>query len=317
MSAAVSAVLVTDTFETAAETIEHLRRQTIADRIELVLAAPTAAAAGMEERVGGGFHGVCVVALPSIDRVEQARAEAIRAAGAPIVFVAETHSFPETGSIEALVERHRGPWAVVGQAMCNANPATLVSWSNLCLDYGPWLSPAPGGEIASVPTHNSSFKRDPLVRRGDDLAGLMEAGDFLVEWLRSEGYRFYLEPRARTHHLNVSKTRPWLLERLTTGRAYAARRSQEWSGKRRAAYIASAALIPAVRLARIHGDLRRTGLARELLPRLYPTLAVGLVVSACGELLGYAFGKGASRRVLDDIELHRRSYVHGGEPTYR
>lgn len=317
MSAVVSAVLVTDTLETAEETIEHLRRQTIADRIELVLAAPSVAATDMEERIADGFHGVRVVALPSIDRVEHARAEAIRAASAPIVFVAETHSFPEAGAIEALVERHRGPWAVVGQAMCNANPTTLVSWSNLCLDYGPWLSPAPGGEIGSVPTHNSSFKREPLVQRGGELEGLMEAGDFLVESLKAEGYRFYLEPRARTHHLNVSKTGPWLLERLITGRAYAARRSQGWSGARRAGYIASAALIPAVRLARIHGDLRRSGLARELLPRLYPTLAVGLVVSACGELLGYAFGKGASRRVLDDIELHRRSYVQGGEPTYR
>ena len=315
-SPSISAVLVTDSFETAQETLDHLGRQTIADRIELVLVAPSGAAEELEERCDRGFHGVRVVALPSIVPVEHARAEGIRSAAAPIVFVAETHSFPEPGSIEALVERHRGPWAVVGQAICNGNPRSLISWSNLCLDYGPWLAPCVGGEVERVPTHNSSFKRELLVQYDGELESLLQAGDFVVESLAADGHRFYLESEARTHHLNVSRTGPWLLERLTTGRAYAARRSAAWSRGRRGVYVAGAPLIPLVRLARVRENLRRSGLARQLLPRLYPALAVGLAVSGCGELLGYALGKGNSRRLLEEMELHRQWFIRLGEPTY-
>ena len=60
-------------------------------------------------------------------------------AHAPIVALAEDHCFPEPGWADALIRAHQGPWAVVGPVVRNANPATIVSWCDFVIGYGPWM----------------------------------------------------------------------------------------------------------------------------------------------------------------------------------
>jgi hypothetical protein len=304
-----SVVLVSDTFETVRETVGYLQRQTARNCLELVIATESRAELALDERACAGFHSTQVVEVDSIALVQGPRAAAIRAARAPLVLIAETHSFPEPESLEALIERHREPWGVVGQVVLNGNPSSAMSWANALMDYGSQLEGTPGGEVGQIASHNASYKRETLLDVNDELERLLEAGNTLHEALVARGARLFLEERARTAHLNVSRPGSWIRERLAAGRAFAGNRASGWPVYRRALYVVGAPLIPVVRFTRIRRYLRRTTLPPHMAPRLYSALFAGLCVSALGELLGYAFGVGTSLRTISAMELHRRPHL--------
>ena len=134
----------------------------------------------------------------------------------------------------------------------------------------------------------------------------------LHDELREGGRGLYLEPAARTRHVNVSRRGSWLKERLTAGRAFAAARARDWPARRRVLYGVAAPLIPAVRFARVTGQVRTTG-RLGMLPRLAPVLVIGLTVSAAGEWLGYVAGDGQAKSRMYRIELDRSAHVRPGE----
>jgi hypothetical protein len=314
VSVELSVVLATDTFETIRDTVAHLSAQTAREQVELVVVTPSARGFDLDAGTHDGFAAVRVVEASSdLLDVARLRAAGVRAAEAPVVLFAETHSFPEPTSLEALIEAHRGGWAAVGQAVGNGNPRTTLSWTNQYLDYGPWTEPCAGGPIDTIPTHNGSFKRDVLLAAGEKLPHLLRYSDAIVALIRGRGERCYLEPRAATFHVNVSRPSSWLVERLAAGRAYAGVRGEDWPAWRRAVYVAGSPLIPLVRARRVVRDIRRTGRSAELLPRILPALTVGLVLSALGELAGYALGPGTAQRRIGEMELHRRAHVRRGD----
>ncbi|TML57046.1 MAG: glycosyltransferase family 2 protein [Actinobacteria bacterium] len=311
MTIELSVILAADRLETIREVLRRLSEQTARERLELVVVAPSAFELELPD---GTFAAMRVVESDgeAID-VARLRADGVRAASAPAVLLAETHSFPAPDSLERLIERHREPWAAVGQAICNGNPQTMRSWTNLFLDYGPWTDPHPGGAVRELPTHNSSFKRAELLACGERLPELLRYSEAINAVLRGRGGRLYLEPRARTFHVNVSRATSWVVERSAAGRAYAASRAAAWPAWRRAAYALGSPLIPLVRARRVLRDIRRTGRSAELLPRILPGLAVGLTLSALGELAGYALGAGRAPRLIGEMELRRMPHVRRGE----
>ena len=304
-----SVVIVTpDGYETIRRTVEHLHAQTVKDRLELVIVAPSATQVAVGDSLLRDFFQVRVVAVGEVTSIAQAHAAGIRQAGAPVVVLAEDHSFPEAGWAEALIERHRQPWAVVGPAVRNGNPDSLMSWADFLLGYGTWLDPAPGGETNYLPGHNSSYKRALLVDYGRELEAMLEAEFVLHGDLQAKGHRLYLEPEARTAHLNFARLAPWMPYLIHAGRAFAAARARPWSGFRRLLYVAGAPLIPLVRLWRIRAELRRSGRPAELWPRVVPALLVGLAVDTVGQILGYGLGAGKANEKLFSFEFHRDRY---------
>jgi len=310
-----SVILVCDRFATIRDTVSHLRRQTARSRLELVVVAPPdALELGVEAR--DGFCSVRTVDAAGLDPavdISELRAVGVEAATAPVVLFGESHSFPEPSSFEAVIDAHHGPWAAVAQAIGNGNPQTMTSWTNLYLDYGPWAEPSSGGAVDDVPTHNGSFKRELLLEHRDHLPALLRYSDGVNAALRVRGGRFCLEPRATTFHVNVSRRRSWLSERLNAGRAYAAARCESWPIWRRIAYAGGSPLIPLLRGRRTLRHIRRTGRSAELLPRILPSLAVGLALSGLGELLGYVLGEGSAPARVAEMELHRRAHVRPGD----
>lgn len=304
-----SVVVPTDCYQTIAEVVRSLEAQSAAGSIELVLvtAAPERVASDRFEHLG--FHGVKIVQVSRLDPLRAATAAGIRAATAPVVAIGETHSYPEEGWAAALIHAHRAPWAAVGPAMTNANPDSLIAWANLYLDYGPFVEFTKGGAAGNVPLHNGSFKRAVLLDYGPRLAEALASPVELVEDLKARGHELYLEPAARIAHLNVSRPGPWLAERFHAGRSMAAARARRWTPARRLAYAAAAPLIPFVRLIRAQRHMRASRRGAVLLPRILPELLVSLAVSAAGEFLGYASGKGGSARRLHAMELHRTQFV--------
>jgi hypothetical protein len=238
----------------------------------------------------------------------RARAGGGRAASAPIVALAEDHCFPTRGWAEALLRAHREPWAAVGPAFLNANPATRVSWANFAVEYGPWLHPVPRGAAAHLPGHNSSYKRDLLLAYGEDLEAMLEAESILHWDLQRRGLQVAMEPDARVRHRNFSRWTSSIALRFCCGRLFAASRSRGWPSWKRAAYAAGCPLLPPLRTWRALRDLRRVGDTR---PRRGLSLALAslLVFDAIGEATGYALGQGDASRQLGAIEFDRQRFL--------
>lgn len=313
-----SVVIVTpDRYETIRQTVSCLRAQTARARLELVIVAPVTPLPDLAAHELREFHQYRVVGVGEIGSIARAHAAGIRQACAPLVVLAEDHSFPEPNWAEALIDRHHEPWAVVGPVVRNANPDTLTSWADFLLGYGAWLDPTPAGEIDHLPGHNSSYKRAILLDYGANLEAMLEAETVLHWVLRAKGYRLYLESAARTAHLNFGRLAPWVPYLVYAGRVFAAARARHWPFRRRLLYCGGAPLIPFVRLRRIRSDLRRPGRPADLWPRIVPALLVGLILDMVGQLLGYALGAGKAGERLCYYEFHRDHHLPAASRSTR
>ncbi|MGQ0633376.1 MAG: glycosyltransferase [Planctomycetaceae bacterium] len=308
-TAEMSVILITpDSYETIRRTVAALRRQTARDKLELVIVGPSHDRLTIVDSDLDCFAGHRLVEIGDLTSTSVARAAGVRVATAPIVAFTEDHCFPRPEWAAALVARHREPWAGVGPAFENANPATVVSWANFLIEYGEFAAPAAAGERHHIPGHNSGYKRLALLNYGDALPDRLEA-ESPMQWdLRAKGHRFYLDPAARTLHLNYERLGPSCGLRFQGGRLFASNRARDWSFGRRAFYTLAAPLIPLVRLTRA---LRQAWAiqSRPGLLRILPALALLLTLDGLGEMVGYAAGSGDSMQTLSDREFHRERFL--------
>jgi Predicted glycosyltransferases len=245
---ALSVILPTsDDFSTIRQTVRALSRQTIRDKLELVIVAPTEPIDIPADEVSM-FAATRVVNGGPVKTSNMSRCAGVRAASAPFVALAEDHCFPEPDWAEALLKAHAEGYSVVGPVIANANPHTMISWANLVLEYGPWFEGAEKCEMDNLPGHNSSYDRSILLKYGDDLERMFEVDAVLQRDVASRGHRLVLEPDAKTRHLNFSLVRASIPMRFHCGRSFAGHRIIGWSLSRRIGFAFGAPLIPIVRL---------------------------------------------------------------------
>lgn len=316
---ALSSILITpDDRSAIATTIGHLRAQTIAEQIELVIVAPRAERVLIPPEETNAFHRVRVVEAPALESLSVARAAGVAAATAPIVAFNEDHSFPEPGWAAALLEGHRLGYSGVAPQMKNANPASALSWAAMFLHFGGTVEPEEGFEtVHPAASHNMSYSRDALLDVGDRLADVMLAETFLHQELSSRGHRFWVQPSAVTRHVNVSRILPALIHAWIGGRLYGGLRHAfgAWPVTRRIVYAGGSPLIPALRLMRVIPLMRRTRAGRSALPRALPAMTLMLTVHAIGEAVGYLLGVGATPVLYSRFETRRERFVRPGERT--
>jgi hypothetical protein len=299
--------MITDGVGLIDEVLGHLRAQTAADRIELVVVAVPGTVPADSPALEG-FGWVQLVESDTRASPPVARGAGVRVARAPVVVFGETHCFPRPEWAESLIEAHRGPWTAVGPEIGNANPETVTSWSLLCVDYSPWLAPRTSGPVDDLPGHNSSYKRAALLELGADLDRMFESESILHAALKDRGHRLYLEARASVRHRNITQIRHGLVEHFHNGRCFGALRSRSWSPRLRALYAAGSPLIPLIRLRRLLADVRgRT--PDGVLPRALPIIVLMLVVHALGEMWGYVTGSGEAVAGMAGYELDRDLYA--------
>ena len=305
-----SVVLATpDSHESLRLTLRYLRAQTRRDSIEVLIVGPSDEAVRVPDRDLEGFWGNQRIALGPITSIAVANAAGIRRARARLVALAEDHCFPESGWAAALIEAHRRPCAVVGPAIRNANPATIVSWCDFVVGYGPWMDPVAGGPAPFLPGHNSCYKKSVLMEYGPRLEEVLEAETVLHIELARHGHQLRVEPRVRAAHTNFALASSWLPIMYYQGRVFGASRARGWRVGRRLAYGAAAPLIPLVRLMRCVSEVRRRRGAMPPLRRLLPLLVVGLVFDAAGQFMGYLGGAGEAVTRVAQYEFHRFRHV--------
>lgn len=308
-SPALSVCLPADRAETIHDVVACLAAQDEHEQIELVVVTDGDAGAIEAALPRNVFAGIRVVTVPDLSSLGAARGAAVRAAGAQILVLGETHSYPEAGWAAALIERHQEPWAVVGPSMECASSGSGLAWAGLLMDYGPWVERRTSLAMDDVPAHNGCYKRHVLLAFGEALEEALAADQVLNELIRTAGGPMFLESRARTRHLNVGRLGPFLSERFHSGRMFAVARSAQWSRPRRLAYALAWPLIPAVRAVRIGGHLRRMRRLGSLGPRIALPFLLGLPASALGEGVGYVLGTGGAPQAVYEFELHRTAYA--------
>ena len=288
-------------FDAIRATVRSLEAQSSRDLLELVVVAPSTRALDLRQPELKWCRHIRVVESGTMTSLGAAYAAGVRGATAPVVAFAEDHSYPAPDWAKALIARHCEPWGAVGPVVANANPGNPFGDAAYYMGYGRWADVISPGEIDDVPGHNSSYKRSVLLDHSSELSALLEVETILHWRLRTMGYRLYLEPAARTNHHNPSSLVFLLKQSFHYGRLFAAARAREWPGGRRALYTAAAVLIPVVRLWRVVRQMRRT-IGAGRLARVLPALVIGLIASAFGELIGYAWGPGGSKSRLFMLE---------------
>ncbi len=311
---AITVVLVTPTdFANARRVVAHLRAQTIADRLELILVAPSLeAVSDAAEGELGGFARQVVLPVGPIENVDRGAAIGALEAASEIVAILEDHAFPEPGWAEAMVNAHRDEdLAVVGSAMLNANPRGALSWVNLLIAYGPSTEPEPSRDVRALPGHNVGYKKRHLVPYGEALGDAFARGGELPNALARRGERFGFTADARVAHLNPSRLSSTAELRFNAGRLYAATRQREgnWSWLKRLAYFGLGPAIPVLRLVRFRREYFSGGARAHLRPRIWGPLLLGLSLDAAGQMAGYVAGPGRSAEVLATFEMDRRQHL--------
>lgn len=305
-----SVVIITpDNFETIRRTVDYLKAQTVKDRLELVIVNLSSDNLEIDPRELDVFNGFRIIKPVGIVSYGQALAEGVKSASAQIVVFTEDHVFPDPLWAEALIESHKMNWAAVGPVIYNGNADNPVSWADILIGYSPWLHPNHGGEMNHLPGHNCSYKRHVLLEYGLALERLLEAESVLHWDLISKGYKLYLEPAAKIYHFNFGVMSTFLKVHFYLGRIFAATRSQSWSRLKRISFAFGSVLIPFVRFYRI---VRNYSGGLDLLkrkPQVYPILALGLLVSSIGEMMGYVSGLGNSVQITFEYHFHRDLHI--------
>jgi hypothetical protein len=306
-----SVIFPTDTYETIKPGLTRLRQQTIADRIEVILVAPSAKTLAPAMGYESDFAAFRILEVSSISPLGIPRAVGIRAATAPFVFVGETHSFLHTDAagklLGTIVEGH---WDGVTPGFENGNPNGVLSWSAFLAAYGRWSATLPAGEIEEAPVYDTLYRRDVLMEMGERLVPMLSGGDDLRRALRARGRRLYFCPMARIDHLNLARPRPWLHEHFLIGLMIGSRRARSWPWWRRLGYIAGAWLIPLILFRRNWPGVQQVAKARQLPAGTIPAIFLIYTAKAAGELVGYAGGGNANfEEVMNHYEVRRIDYL--------
>jgi len=304
-----SVILATPTeYLTIRKTVSHLRSQTVCGSLELVIVAPSQLLLDLDVDQLSGFARYQVVEIQEFQSIGQANAAGIRQATASIVALAEDHCFPDPQWAERLIAAHQGPWSAVGPGVRNANPSTSISWADLFIGYGPWLTPSHSREAEFLPGHNTSYKRDVLMGYVDQLDPMMEAETVLHWDLREKGHRLYMESTATVAHTNFSLWASWIPAQFYNGRLFAGARGRQKRLVWRMVFVLGSPLIPVVRLWRIWAGLPSRELTIRFLGCL-PTLIIGLAIDGVGQMVGYALGTGNALDKVAKLEVDRFKHV--------
>jgi hypothetical protein len=292
--------------------LQELRRQTIADQLEVLIVAPHDE--GIEASQTAGFARFEVITPESIDYNGQAMAVAVRAAAAPYTVYAEEHTYLADDWAERLVAAHRRGYEAVGFPLENANPGSLTSWAHLFGQFSNMVAPVASGEVDFLAGHHVSYSRDLLLGYGPLLEEMLENEAAIFLDLRRRGIAMYMAGDAISRHINVAKLGALMQLDYRGQRGFAATRAKSggWSWPRRLFYAAASPLVPPLRLARTLPHLLRNPEGRRRLPGILGPLSVMLLAGGGGEMLGYLFGPGRTAEDRLASELQREAFTTGG-----
>jgi hypothetical protein len=244
-----------------------------------------------------------------------ARAHAVRAATTSVVAFLEEHTVVLAGWAEALWQAHQGQWTAVGGECHCANPGDGASATLHLLNFWRWAPPARPGPCRLLQGHNTSYKRDALLRCGADLDELMLSEPVLQARLLRDGAMFCCAPEVRFLHFNETTIGAFASAYYHWGRCLGEARARAlgWGRVRRALRAAALPAAVPLRVLRLGEHLLRE--RRDLLGRYFaglPFMVAAETAGVVGEGLGLVVGRGRSALGLTEFELDVSRGTGGG-----
>ena len=95
-------VVIPDTYDTVRRTMSHLKAQTAAKHIEIILVVPSHQQLQLDDSELACFHSWQVIEVGAVTSKARGFVTGIRHAHAPVVALTEDHSFPDTKWAEPL-----------------------------------------------------------------------------------------------------------------------------------------------------------------------------------------------------------------------
>ena len=137
----------------------------------------------------------------------------------------------------------------------------------------------------------------------------MEAETILHYELAAKGHRLWIEPAAKTNHVNFALWKVWIAVTFHNGRVFGASRAANWPLWQRLLFTAASPLIPLVRLYRGMLQLKKVKPKGCSIPLMVPVLGIGVALDGLGQGLGYLVGAGDSSRRLAFYEYRRSDWI--------
>lgn len=317
----ISIFMITDeSYAICARTVSYLKRQTIADRVELIIVGETLEKIAPDYDDFAAFHSYKVVEIGDVQWVGMAAAKGIEACSAEYVIYAEEHDYPPENWVEVVLATfEEGGHDAVGWGMTPSNPG-LVAWAHIYGQFCDAVAPIDSGPALRLGPHHGAYRRDVLMSYGEELPFVFGNEGVLYPDLVRRGKSLYITGDTETEHTQISNFSDYARLEFIGMRIYAASRMRvfKWPLWKRALYIAGAPLIPFVRLWRSIHHIRRTGRSRQLLPQAALVILAANLVGAVGEAIGYAIGaEDDNRTERMHIELDRYAYVNESDRKMR
>jgi glycosyltransferase involved in cell wall biosynthesis len=290
--------------ERASACLRSILTQDVADRIEVLLV--DCAPAGLPVVAGSRHPAVTHIKAPPETTFARARATGVRLARAPVVAFLEEHCRVHAGWASALIRAHRGPWVTVGAEVHNGNPGVGRSDIIGLLSYGLFYPPLRRGDATIVAGHNSSYKREVLLRYDGELEQLLATDMVLLARLQADGFRFATEPDAKLDHVNETRFASIARGYFLFNRCYGHNRASQfrWSVARRAAYVLLTPVIPLYFMAHFSLFLARHRRAfLGVFLRNAALVYAAQLFAAAGQAVGLLLGLGDAERRFTAYEL--------------
>jgi hypothetical protein len=202
--------------------------------------------------------------------------------------------------------------------MINPNPDSAVSRVQFLLFFGRHRKDSSSRtrfeNAECLPTHNTAYRRDPLVEALRKNSFFAEG--FLQEKIRADRptARFVLCTRTTLEHVNMSRLCPAVRQAFLGGRIFGSQRANHlgWGPASRAVRFVLFPLVPLVVIQRFASLLcDKTSLAKTV--SNFWTAWTLQLVHAFAESIGICFGLGPVANAYADTECDRARFVRPAE----
>lgn len=219
----------------------------------------------------------------------EARNFGISQAQGEIIATTDADCEVASGWAQAILQAHQAPHPVIGGAIANANPESLVGWVAYFAKFISWIPGTPAGWMPLVLSANLTFKRAVFEECGPFLDKGYSSDYEYCTRLTKRGYPIRFDPAILVYHRNIEDFPYLCASEWKRGYTFARIRAEAeaFSRPRRFTYILLAWLIPLkIFLDIVHRAMRRREYLAPLL-RVWPLLLVELGYWAAGEAAGY------------------------------
>ena len=304
-----------DNLNTQRTTLGHLRNQTIADQIEIIIVSPSIDDLDSISELLSAFQSYKLVTSSAEAGLSVMRGLGIQSATAPYIAIGEDHCAPHPTWAEKILEAFDLPEQYDGVAVAvhNANPQSMLSWANLAFGYLNWMAPVKQCEVQMIPGSNGVFRKSALDVFGDDLLAMFGREAGLQEKMAAKGSKFIQYPDAKVYHKNLALwSSTWDLRcKVGANLAHAMITKKKMGMPVRIIRSLLTPLDGGFRMLKIIKRLKQRGY--RLTPKILIGGAIASTMHALGMFIGMWTGGDGAEAELFWMEFHRDQHMHSGE----